>query len=140
MSTGNVEQALALGFVLHVRGELDDAARVYRETLAMFPNNSEACVPVVTLVGNTVVGRAGYSQLKNLDLPELIASTTEAFADVATRLAADRVRLGELRRTLRSRMERSRLMDAKRFARDVEAAYGEMWRHWCAEPLPGLSR
>ena len=33
------------------------------------------------------------------------------------RLAAD---------PLRSRMERSPLMDAKRFARDVEAAYGEM--------------
>jgi len=43
MPTGNVEQALARGFVLHVRGELDDAARVYGETLAMFPNNSEAC-------------------------------------------------------------------------------------------------
>ena len=89
-------------------------------------------VPVVTLVGNTVVGRAGCSQLMNLDLAELIASTPEAFVEIATRLAADRVRLGELRRTLRSRMERSPLMDAKRFARDIEAAYGEMWRRWCA--------
>ena len=54
-------------------------------------------VPVVTLVGDTVVGRAGCSQLENLDLPELIASTPEAFVEVATRLAADRVRLAELR-------------------------------------------
>ena len=97
-------------------------------------------VPVVTLVGNTVVGRAGCSQLENLDLPELIASTPEAFVEVATRLAADRARLEELRRTLRSRMEQSPLMDAKRFARDVEAAYREMWRRWCARTQARIVR
>jgi protein O-GlcNAc transferase len=33
-----------------------------------------------------------------------------------------------LRRTLRARMERSPLMDAARFTRDLENAYREMWR------------
>ena len=32
-------------------------------------------VPVVTLVGQTVVGRAGLSQLTNLGLPELVGHT-----------------------------------------------------------------
>ena len=44
-------------------------------------------VPVVTLVGQTVVGRAGLSQLTNLGLPELIAQTPEQYVQIATDLA-----------------------------------------------------
>lgn len=89
-------------------------------------------VPVVTLVGRTAVGRAGLSQLTNLGLVELAADTPEQFVRTAVGLAADRPRLAELRGSLRSRMQRSPLMDAPRFARGVEAAYRTMWRSWCA--------
>jgi protein O-GlcNAc transferase len=88
-------------------------------------------VPVVTRVGRTVVGRAGYSQLANLGLSELVAWSDEEFVSIAARLAADRPRLSNLRSTLRARMERSPLMDAHRFARNIESAYREMWRLWC---------
>ena len=88
-------------------------------------------VPVVTLVGQTVVGRAGLSQLTNLGLTELIAQTPEQYIQIATDLAGDLPRLAELRRTLRARMQASPLMDAPRFARNVEAAYRQMWRNWC---------
>jgi len=88
-------------------------------------------VPVVTLVGQTVVGRAGLSQLMNLGLPELIAETPQQFVDVAVRLAGDLPRLAELRATLRGRMEGSPLMDAPRFAKNVEAVYRDVWRRWC---------
>ncbi len=40
-------------------------------------------VPVVTLVGKTVVGRAGLSQLMNLGLPELIGRTEEEYVKIA---------------------------------------------------------
>jgi predicted O-linked N-acetylglucosamine transferase (SPINDLY family) len=93
-------------------------------------------VPVVTLVGQTIVGRAGLSQLMNLKLPELIAQTPEQFVQVATGLANDLPRLSELRSTLRRRMEASPLMDAPRFTRNIETAYREMWRRWCERP-PG---
>jgi len=89
-------------------------------------------VPVVTLVGRTAVGRAGLSQLTNLGLPELVAETPDAFVQIAAALAGDLPRLAELRASLRQRMERSPLMDAPRFACNVEAAYREMWRRWCA--------
>ena len=46
-------------------------------------------VPVVTLVGETVVGRAGLSQLTNLGLPELIASNPEQYVRIAAELAQD---------------------------------------------------
>jgi len=88
-------------------------------------------VPVVTLVGQTVVGRAGLSQLTNLDLPEFIARTPEQYVQIATDLANDLPRLAQLRRTLRDRMQASPLMDAPRFARNIEAAYRQMWRTWC---------
>jgi predicted O-linked N-acetylglucosamine transferase (SPINDLY family) len=90
-------------------------------------------VPVVTLVGQTVVGRAGLSQLTNLGLPELIAQTPEQYVQIAADLTGNLPRLAELRRTLRARMQASPLMDAPRFARNVEAAYRQMWRNWCQQ-------
>jgi predicted O-linked N-acetylglucosamine transferase (SPINDLY family) len=89
-------------------------------------------VPVVTLVGRTVVGRAGASQLMNLRMPELIARTPDHYVALASTLAQDVARLTALRQTLRERMRSSPLMDAPRFARTVETAYREMWRRWCA--------
>jgi predicted O-linked N-acetylglucosamine transferase (SPINDLY family) len=89
-------------------------------------------VPVVTLVGETVVGRAGVGQLMNLGLPELIGRTAEEYVGIAAGLANDVGRLAVLRGELRGRIERSALMDRRRFAEHLEGAYREMWRRWCA--------
>jgi protein O-GlcNAc transferase len=88
-------------------------------------------VPTLTMPGRTVVGRAGWSQLCNLDLKELAAETPEAYVALAAGLAGDLPRLQELRRTLRPRMSQSPLMDAGRFARHIESAYRQIWRRWC---------
>jgi predicted O-linked N-acetylglucosamine transferase (SPINDLY family) len=88
-------------------------------------------VPVVTLVGKTVVGRAGLSQLTNLKLTELIATSEEQYVKIAADLASDLPRLGELRANLRQRMRESPLTDAPKFARNIESAYRQMWRRWC---------
>ena len=88
-------------------------------------------VPVVTLAGQRAVSRAGWSQLSNLDLTELAGETPEQFAGVAVALAKDLPRLAALRAMLRHRMEQSPLMDAARFARNLEAAYRQMWRARC---------
>jgi len=88
-------------------------------------------VPVVSLVGSTAVGRGGASILANVGAPELVARTPQQYVQIATDLANDLPRLVELRRTLRPRMQASPLMDAPRFARNVEAAYRRMWRTWC---------
>jgi predicted O-linked N-acetylglucosamine transferase (SPINDLY family) len=90
-------------------------------------------VPVVTLVGDTAVGRAGLSQLRNLDLPELVAETDDQFVQIAAELASDLPRLNALRGGLRDRMRLSALMDAPRFARNIESAYRQMWQRWCRE-------
>ena len=92
--------------------------------------------PVVTIIGQTVVGRAGWSQLSNLRLTELAAHTPDEFVRIATDLAHDLPRLATLRATLRERMQRSPLTDAPRFARNIEAAYRMMWHRWCASSAP----
>jgi predicted O-linked N-acetylglucosamine transferase (SPINDLY family) len=70
--------------------------------------------------------------LANLGLPELAAHSEEDYARIAAELAGDLPRLAHLRSTLRKRMEASVLMDAPRFARNIEAAYRTMWKRWCA--------
>jgi len=77
------------------------------------------------------VGRAGLSILTNLGLPELVGKTPEEYIQIAIDLANDLPRLKQLRLTLRPRMTQSPLMDAPRFARNVEAMYRQMWRKWC---------
>lgn len=88
-------------------------------------------VPVVTLAGQTAVGRAGVSLLSNVGLPELIARTAEEYVAIARGLASDLPRLAELRATLRHRTSASPLMDAPRFATDMLDAYRAGWQEWC---------
>jgi predicted O-linked N-acetylglucosamine transferase (SPINDLY family) len=80
-------------------------------------------VPVVSLIGKTAVGRGGKSILSNIGLPELAAAT----ADDYRRLACDWQTLIELRPSLRRRLLNSPLAQAKRFARDLEAIYRQIW-------------
>jgi predicted O-linked N-acetylglucosamine transferase (SPINDLY family) len=88
-------------------------------------------VPVITLAGRTAVGRAGASLLSNVGLAELIARSPQEYVELAKALATDLGALERMRTTLRQRMRASPLMNAPQFARDVEAAYRQMWRSWC---------
>jgi protein O-GlcNAc transferase len=85
-------------------------------------------VPVVTRVGRTAAGRAGWSVLNNLRLPELAAHDDAEFVRISAGLAGDLPRLAERRRTMRQRMSASPVMDAPLFARNVEAAYQQIWK------------
>jgi protein O-GlcNAc transferase len=93
-------------------------------------------VPVVTRVGQTVVGRAGLSQLHNLDLLELAAFNDDEFVEIGVKLAGDLPRLASLRSNLRERLQRSPLCDAVLFTRHVESAFRQMWRDWCRQSSP----
>ena len=100
-------------------------------TLDCFPHNSGTTlieslymgVPVVTKVDRPSVGRLGASINHALGLNELTAQSEEEYIQIARALAQDTGRLGELRATLRARMQQSPLMDAQGFAREVEAAF-----------------
>lgn len=88
-------------------------------------------VPVVTLRGQRHSGRVGASLLSQAGLDDLIAATPAAYVARAIELARRRDALSLYRATLRARLSASPLMDAAGFARDLEAAYRDLWRRWC---------
>jgi predicted O-linked N-acetylglucosamine transferase (SPINDLY family) len=93
-------------------------------------------VPVASLAGNTVASRAGFSQASNLGLADdLVANNPDQFVEIAIRWATDLQKLSELRRTLRERMQKSPLMNAKDWAASIESAYRNMWKTYCASPV-----
>lgn len=89
-------------------------------------------VPIVALRGDRGISRSGYSILKTLGADELIAETPEDYVALNVHLARDGQWRGDLRSTLRTRMERSPLMDHAGFTLALEERYREMWRKWCA--------
>jgi predicted O-linked N-acetylglucosamine transferase (SPINDLY family) len=106
--------------------------------LDVFPYNGAATtcealwmgVPVVTLCGGTHVSRVGASVLSSAGLPELAAASPEEYLQKAATLARDTGRIAALRGSMRERLRASALLDAPRFARSLERAYGDMWERW----------
>jgi len=89
-------------------------------------------VPVVTIAGDTVVSRQTVSALANLGLAdELAFDNVDSYVAGAIAIAANPVRLGELRSQLRPRMEASPLRQSEQFTRNLEALYRRMWVAWC---------
>ncbi len=89
-------------------------------------------VPVVTLRGKRHAGRVGASLLGQIGAGEWIADTVEDYVDCGAALAADPQHLNALRQDLRARLAASSLCDRVAFARNMEAAYRQMWQAWCA--------
>ncbi|MBM3534365.1 MAG: tetratricopeptide repeat protein [Alphaproteobacteria bacterium] len=88
-------------------------------------------VPVVTLLGDNIVGRLSASLLRPIGLAELIARDHDDYVRIAKSLAEDRDRLARLRAGLRERIERSPLCNARVRARQFERIYRAIWRRWC---------
>ena len=88
-------------------------------------------VPVITLYGTRHGTRFGYSLLRNLELGELAAADPEDYIRKAAALAQDRILLETLKKQLRGRIQVSPLMDQQAYMESVQAAYEEIWQHWC---------
>jgi len=109
--------------------------------LAPFPYNGATTLmdclwnglPVVAKAGGeTFTTRLGCSVLATMGLSELIAADEDEYIRIAAGLASDAPRLSELRRTLRQKLERSPMRDFPGFTRELESAYRNMWKSWCA--------
>ncbi|MEW6667464.1 MAG: tetratricopeptide repeat protein [Thermodesulfobacteriota bacterium] len=85
-------------------------------------------VPVITLKGKTHAGRVGTSILSRIGLGQLVADTPERYIAVAQYFQEDLKRLSLLRESLRAAVLAKN--DCKAFAREMEAAYEEMWGRW----------
>jgi predicted O-linked N-acetylglucosamine transferase (SPINDLY family) len=89
-------------------------------------------LPVVTLMGNLHVSRVSGSLLTTVGLSELATSSAAEFVDRAKQLAENPVYLANLRTGMRERLAKSPLLDARSFARNLEAEYRRVWKVWCA--------
>ena len=90
-------------------------------------------VPVVSRTGRTAVSRGGSTLLSNIGLTELVATDEAQYIEIAGDLIRDTVRLQAMRRELRAKLEASPVMDARRFARDIESVFRSAWHAWCTE-------
>ena len=112
-------------------GEIDIA-------LDPFPHNAgtttiEALwqgVPVLSLAGRPTVGRFGAAILHAVGLDNWVAGDVDAYVARAVTAAADVDALARLRGELRPRFAASPLCDAAGLAREIEAAYRDLWRRW----------
>jgi protein O-GlcNAc transferase len=125
------------------RGHTDYMKLVARADIALdpFPFNGHTTtcdalwmgVPVVTWAGRAYASRYGSSAHRNVGLNSWIAGSAEQYVEIAVRAAGDRDALALLRSELRQRMADSPLLDFEGFTRNLEGAYRQMWRTWCAQ-------
>lgn len=83
-------------------------------------------VPVITLSGGRHATRVGASILTHVGFPELIASSSGEYIDLAVGLASDLDRLENLHASLRQILTDSPLCDANLFAKEVGSALESM--------------
>jgi predicted O-linked N-acetylglucosamine transferase (SPINDLY family) len=89
-------------------------------------------VPVITLAGQSHVGRVGMSLLSAVGLEHLIAITPEDYVAKAITLASHLEQLAQMRSTLRQHVATSSLCDGPTFVRELEDTYRQLWQRWCA--------
>ena len=101
-----------------------------------YPGGTTTCealwmgVPTLTLAGDGLLARQGASLLTAAGLPEWVAATADAYVAKAVAYAHDVAGLAALRAELRARVGHSPLMDAERFARNLETAWWAMWSRY----------
>jgi predicted O-linked N-acetylglucosamine transferase (SPINDLY family) len=114
------------------------AADLFLDTL---PYNAHATaldalwagVPLLTCPGESFASRVAASLVRTAGLPELIADSPSQYEEKAVELAADPVRLGELRRKLALR--ETPLFDTEHYTRNIEATYEAIYeRHHSGSP------
>jgi predicted O-linked N-acetylglucosamine transferase (SPINDLY family) len=85
------------------------------------------CKPLVTRVGEQFFARYSYTMMLNAGITEGIARADEEYVRWGIRLGMD----AQLRQQISQRLLQSRqtspLWDAKRFAKEMESAYSQMW-------------
>ncbi len=90
-------------------------------------------VPVVTLLGETMMSRWAASMLVRAGRPNWVALDEAGYVARAAEWSADHEGLAHLRRTLRDEVANSRLCAAGRSVRNLERVYRALWRRWCSD-------
>ena len=98
-----------------------------------FPGGTTTCealwmgVPTLTLTGDTLLEKQGASLLSCVGLSDWIAEDENDYIQKAVAFANNKPVLHELKQNLRATIKVSPLVDAKRFAENLEKALFGMW-------------
>jgi predicted O-linked N-acetylglucosamine transferase (SPINDLY family) len=87
-------------------------------------------LPVLTCPGEAFAGRMAASLLNAIALPELIASTPEAYEALAVDMATHPEKLKAIKQKLAQNRLTAPLFNTRLFTRHMEAAYQEMYQRY----------
>ncbi len=88
-------------------------------------------LPIVSRVGNTEVSNTAKRILTAINKQEWLAKDFDEYIEIAVNLAKDTNKLIALRKTLRSEIENSSIMDYEGAARRIESALLSGWEETC---------
>ncbi len=122
-------------------GTRDEALAAYADVdIALDPFPFSGCatsfdalwmgVPVITLIGETMVSRQTASILSSIGLREFVADSIDEYVRTAQDLALDASRRREFRNSLRDLMTHS-VCDPDRNARELADALRSAWQSFC---------
>ncbi len=89
------------------------------------------CIPLVTRVGEQFAARNSYTMMINAGITEGIAWSDQEYIDWAIRLGTDESLRKQVFWKLKKSRKTSPLWDAKRFTKDMESTYMQMWKIYC---------
>jgi predicted O-linked N-acetylglucosamine transferase (SPINDLY family) len=93
-----------------------------------------AGLPVLTLLGSQYAARVSASVLTAIGLPDMVATSLDAYRAIAFKLARDPAALANLKARLARNRTTMPLFDSPRFTRNLEAVYRAAWaRHESGE-------
>lgn len=95
-------------------------------------------VPILTLPGKTHASRVTASLLHRMGMDGWIARDRGHFLQIGSMAAQNFPLLKELREQQQARFLNSPLNDGPGMARDLEAAYREMWARYCASEVEAV--
>ena len=95
-------------------------------------------VPVISLVGDHRVERAGLGMLSKIGMEFFVASTLDEYVSKAVALAAKPDALVKIRGSMRNRMMASPLCDKDMFIKNIEQAHRNIWKKWCKSKIAKL--
>ncbi|MFM6856424.1 MAG: hypothetical protein ACKPKC_07365, partial [Dolichospermum sp.] len=87
-------------------------------------------VPIVTRVGEQFAARNSYTMMMNVGVTEGLAWSDEEYVEWGVRLGKDEKLRQEVVWKLRKSRQISPLWNGKKFAREMENAYRQMWQRY----------
>ena len=95
-----------------------------------------AGTPVLTHIGNSFAGRVAASLLTAIDMPELIAKSTEEYETKAIGLANNPAKLKAIKQRLQVNRDTTPLFNAPLFTKHLELAYTTIYQRYQDDMAP----